>query len=210
MPVVADRFLAPWDPVYGPPFYRRLREEMRRQFPELDTGPVSAVIEANGYPDNVLIRDVNAVETLSLDSDSIDIVISNAVFEHLDNHVLAVQQLYRITRPGGWNFHQVDFRYHRSFERPLEHLLLAPETFEAQSRYCFRETGTYLRPSQLAALFRECGFAEVRFEPHMWAEPAYFQDFLGRLRRTPQSAFCQSPEEELRPLGGLFRVRKGG
>jgi len=210
IPAVADAFLAPWDPAYSPLFYRCLRCEMCRQFPELDTGPVSAVIAANGYPDDVLIRDVNPVETLSLASGSIDIAISNAVLEHLEDHRRAVQQLYRVTRPGGWNLHQVDFRYHGAFDRPLEHLLLTPAMFQARSRDCFRECGMQLRPFQLAALFREGGFAEVHFEANMLAEPAYFQDFLGRLRRTPTSDFCQCSDEELRPVAGLFRFRKGG
>src|SRR5262249_1498932 len=170
-PAVVDRFLAPWDSGYHPTFYRCVSDEIARRHPQLDLRPLSAVIDANGYPDDVLSRHADSLESLSLDNDSIDIVISNAVLEHLDEFPRAFRELYRVTRPGGCGMHQVDFRYHPSFDRPLEHLLQAPEEFDRQARECFRESGTCIRPHEMAALFRECGFREVEVAANMWASP---------------------------------------
>lgn len=208
IPAVADRFLMPWSPEYHPRFYRRFRAEMKAQYPDLDTRIVSAVIDANGYPESILRQDANGLETLSLPNDSFDYVVSNAVLEHLDDFPRSFAQLYRVTRPGGWNQHQVDFRYHPSFDRPLEHLLLSPQEFQRQSRACLRESGTYHRPFELAALFEKCGFTEVVFHVNQSAQPEYFQDFLTRLSRCPASAYHKTPAEMLSPIGGSFRVRK--
>jgi len=204
IPIVSDRFLAPWDAEYHPEFYRRLRDEIRRQHPELDLGPIDSMLDSGTYPPDVLSRVEVGVESLSLDSDSVDIVVSNAVLEHLEDHAQAFFQLYRITKPGGWGVHQVDFRYHRSFDRPLEHLLLSPSDFE-RAAGAFRDYGTYLRPFDMADLFRATGFEVRELRPNLFASPEYLQDILSRLRKARYRA---TSTRKLRILGGLFVVRK--
>jgi SAM-dependent methyltransferase len=53
-----------------------------------------------------------------------DVTLSNAVLEHVFDPLRAAVNLHRVTAPGGIGFHQVDFRDHRDFTRPLEYLLL--------------------------------------------------------------------------------------
>jgi SAM-dependent methyltransferase len=205
-PIVADRFLAPWDPNYHPEFYRHLRVELYRQHPELDLRPIDALLDSGMYPPDILSRVEAATESLSLDNNSVDIVVSNAVLEHLEDHAQAFFQLYRITKPGGSGVHQVDFRYHRSFDRPLEHLLLSPGDFDRISG-TFRELGTYLRPFEMTELFKLSGF-EVHFSPNLFASIEYLQDILPRLRKTRKSRYHAISKHNLRILGGLFIVRK--
>jgi SAM-dependent methyltransferase len=207
IPVVADRFLAPWDAEYHPQFYRRLRDELRRQYPELDLRPIDALLDSGTYCPDVLSRVESSSESLNLNSNSVDIVISNAVLEHLENHPQAFFHLYRITRPGGWGIHQVDFRYHRSFDRPLEHLLLSPSDYELVAG-AFRENGTYLRPFDMADLFTASGFEVRRFSPNLFASPEYLQDILPRLRKARKSRYRATSKHKLRMLGGLFIVCK--
>lgn len=208
IPIVADRFLSPWDPEYHPKFYRRFRDELWRQDHQVDLGPIDALLDSGAYPDHVLSRIEAPVESLSVDSNSVDFVVSNAVLEHLENHAQAFSELYRVTRPGGWGVHQVDFRYHRSFDRPLDHLLLSPGDFERIAAACFRECGTYLRPFDMADLFRTSGFEVCELRPNLLTSPEYLQQFLPLLRRARKSTYRGASEEALRTLGGLFVVRK--
>lgn len=97
-------------------------------------------------------------------SDSVDVILSNAVLEHLENHPKAFSEFFRVTKARGLGFPQVDFRDHRSFERPLEHLLMSREKFERVAIECFRERGTSL-------------------PPNLFASPEYFEDFVRRLRK---------------------------
>lgn len=207
IPIVADRFLAPWDPNYHPEFYRQLRIELRRQHPELDLRPLDAILDAGTYPPDVLSQIEVGVESMSLASNSVDIVVSNAVLEHVVDHAQAFFQLYRITKPGGSGVHQVDFRYHKSFDRPLEHLLFSLSDFERTSG-AFRESGTYLRPFDMADLFRASGFEVRNFSPDLFASTEYLQDILPRLRKARKSRYRATSEEKLRILGGLFIVHK--
>jgi SAM-dependent methyltransferase len=207
IPVVADRFLAPWDAEYHPEFYRHLRDELRRQDPKLDLRPIDALLDSGAYCPEILSRVESGTESMNLDSNSVDIVISNAVLEHLENHALAFSQLYRITKPGGWGIHQVDFRYHRSFDRPLEHLLLSPSDFE-RAAGAFRDYGTYLRPFDMVDLFSAAGFEVRDLRPNLFASPEYLQDILPRLRKARKSRYRTTSKKKLRILGGFFVVRK--
>ena len=208
IPIVADRFLKPWDPEYHPTFYREFRAEMLRRYPEVDPGPIDRLLEAGSYPEDVLRRVTSGAEQLDLPSQSVDITLSNAVFEHLEDHSKAFSELFRITNPGGWGFHQVDFRDHRSFERPLEHLLLPREKFDRIAKECFRECGTCLRPFEMIKLFEDCGFEVKEFTRNYFATPDYLEDFLPRLRKSRRSPYRGLSEEQLQVLSGFFIVRK--
>jgi SAM-dependent methyltransferase len=208
VPAVADRFLAPWDPGYHPGFYRRLLERLRQDEPHLDAGRLAACVDAGAHLPDAIGQYRHGSEDLDLPDESVDLVISNAVLEHLYDHESALRQLCRITRPGGWNLHQVDFRYHRKWDTPLEHLLWSRERFARLSRRLHCECGTMLRPYEMSRLFEGCGFRSVEFHANEFAAPAYFAGFVGRLRRAKGSPYAATPAEELRPLGGLFKVRK--
>jgi ubiquinone/menaquinone biosynthesis C-methylase UbiE len=64
---------------------------------------------------------------------SIDIHYSNATFEHLADIPASIAQLGRITKPGGVGFHQIDFRDHRNFDRPLDYLTIPSTLLEKVS-----------------------------------------------------------------------------
>jgi SAM-dependent methyltransferase len=206
-PVVADRFLAAWDPDYHLPLYTRMRDRLHQDEPYLDLRPLEAILAARGYPETVLGQRECSLETLDLADNSTDLIFSQAVVEHLWDIPRAAEQLYRVTRPGGWGFHQVDFRYHRDFQRPLEQLTLSGEEFRVLFDYSHGEVGTCLRPVEVARLFREAGFV-TSFKGNTQAEPAYLQDFIPRLRTAAGSPYRDFPTEELQVLSGMLSVRK--
>ena len=104
----------------------------------------------------------------------------------------ALRSLAGISARESVGLHQVDFRDHRDFSRPLEYLLLDEFSFHELLQGCHAECGNRVRPDAMEAMFREAGFRSSVFHPNMWAEQAYLSEFLPRLRaaratRTPAS-----------------------
>jgi hypothetical protein len=92
-------------------------------------------------------------------------------------------------------------------DRPLEHLLLSPSEFERAAGE-FRDYGTYLRPFDMADLFRASGFEVRDLRPNLFASPEYLQDILPRLRKVRKSRYRTTSMRKLRVLGAFFVVRK--
>jgi hypothetical protein len=67
-----------------------------------------------------------------LDGQQFDLIVSNAVLEHVFDFASACRMLAMLTRIGGVNSHQIDFRDHLNFERPLEFLLRSDTRFFAR------------------------------------------------------------------------------
>jgi SAM-dependent methyltransferase len=141
-----------------------------------------------------------------LADDSIDLVLSNAALEHVDDLPAVCRELYRITRPGGINSHQIDFRDHRDFGRPLE-FLTADGPIAWKHKLYETECGSRLRCSQYLEAFIASGFRVENVHVDTLAEETYLRDFLPRLRAS-RSAYGEWPEEDLRKLGARFILRK--
>jgi hypothetical protein len=135
-------------------------------------------------------------------------VILNAVLEHLFDIESAFHHLYRITKPGGIGIHQVDFRDHLDYARPLEHLLLDDEEFSQVVSSKHGERGNRYRPQEMRQLFETGGFEVKVFQPNIFATDGYLRDFLGGLRQAATSRYRDYPAEDLRVLSGLFYVVK--
>jgi SAM-dependent methyltransferase len=154
------------------------------------------------------LRRVEApLEEAPLDADSIDLVISNAVLEHLYDLPRALAALWRITRPGGVGLHQVDHRDHRDFDRPLEYLLASDDDFRRLFDRCHGECGNRHRPDEVADAFRAAGLDVLDVAGNVFAEPAYLRRFLPRLRAA-RSRYRGWPAEGLRVVSAFFRVRR--
>jgi 2-polyprenyl-3-methyl-5-hydroxy-6-metoxy-1,4-benzoquinol methylase len=139
---------------------------------------------------------------------SIDITVSCAVLEHLFDPRTAARELARVTRDGGYAIHQVDFRDHRDFTRPLEYLLLGREQFRKIFDDCNAECGNRIRPFELAAIMPEAGLVIEKMEANCHSTPEYLADFLPRLRAAADSEYREWPEQELRQLGAMVVARR--
>ncbi len=201
--IVADRFLAAWQEAFHLAVYRRLRASLARPSRYLD-----AVIVNNGYEGVMETLAEPSYALTSIGDGEVDVVYSNAVLEHVHPLDAAAHELFRITRGGGWGVHQIDLRYHRSFEMPLEHLLMSHDEFSRilDLRHC--EVGCQTRLGEAASIFRAAGFDVVRVDPNMNAPEAYLAEFIGRLRRDAISPYRDWPEDDLRAISGRLYVRK--
>jgi len=180
---VSDRFLAPWDDAYHPMFYEKLLEAWQ--------GPsdaLRAVIHAKGYPAEILTCIDQPAESLTrIPDETFHVVFSNAVLEHVSDLPAVVGTLRRITKEGGFNNHQIDFRDHRDFSRPLEFLLMDDSKFSATAKD-YPDLGNRWRPSQVIELFERAGFSILLKNFDAPVPHDYLQAFLARLHAS-QSPF---------------------
>jgi hypothetical protein len=209
-PMVADKFLSPWEPEYHPRFYEALRKRLATAYNgEVDLTPLDRILQYRGYPTDVIRCIQSQSEDLhEIPDNSVDVILSNAVLEHLVDPVNAFQEFYRISRANAFGFHQVDFRDHRDFAWPLEYLLLSPEAFMQMFHKRHGECGSQWRSSEMRQFFMEAGFTILNFEPNMFATDAYLRDFEPRLRAASESRYRNTPYDELRIISGHFSVFK--
>jgi SAM-dependent methyltransferase len=110
-------------------------------------------------------------EKLPLKDDSFDLIYTNAAFEHFLLPTQAVQEMYRVTRPGGISFHCVDHRDHRNFRKPLDFLALEDDQWiEVFKKLKQQDLSSYshtnrMRSSEVVTLFEEHGFKTVKVLP---------------------------------------------
>lgn len=202
---VADRFLAPWDPAYHGPFFRALAERLARERPGLDRAPLEALLVAGRWVPAAVTGWPRGSEDLrDVPDGRFDVVLSNAVFEHVRDVPTTLGNLSRITRPGGCGIHQVDFRDHRDFARPLEFLTLDGAVFARLFEECHGECGNRWRAGALAGAFVEAGFELLAQAPNLHAEP----DYLRELRPRLHADFAGLPDSELSVLSACLTVRR--
>lgn len=200
---VADRFLAAWDEQYHPQFYRMLRARWNGP-----AGGLDAVIAANGYPSEAIGQIARSAEQLDHIGDaSFDLVLSNAVLEHVQDLPQVARNLARITRSPGSNMHQIDFCDHGARSRPLEFLLLSNREQEASFKRMHGELGNRQRASEANSHFQAAGFVVETIEKNGLVDENYLREFLPRLRQS-RSAYRDWPVEDLRIIGALFTLRK--
>lgn len=202
--VAVDRFFCDWDPSYHPAFYSTLVERAEARYPGVRFEALRDVVDAFGHtgPRLQIVR--SGLDDLKVLADaSVTISYSNAALEHLDRPREGLLELGRVSRKGGLGFHQIDFRDHRDFSRPLEFLTMTDEEFLEKAVAASYSLGNRLRPSEYLQLFNDAGFGTT-FTPNMFAEPAYLTEVTNRLHPRYRSF----GEEELRQISGrVFTTR---
>ena len=207
---VADRFLVPFDPAYHLKLYQRLKQLLAEHASVVSLDPVVEVIRRKQHSAVGLRAYATALEDLANVIDApFNVTASNAVFEHLFSPRAAILSLYRVTADDGIGLHQVDFRDHRDFSKPLEFLLDDERTFAVLFEKEFGQVGGRVRPFQMEAMFREAGFARVDFHANLFAEKNYLDVFVPRLRKALASPFCKTDVDALSPISGRFVVGRG-
>lgn len=204
---VVDRWLARWSEPFHGPVYSGIADRLDKQT-GFDVAPLRRMVEAKGYVDDTIncVREPSEALT-SIADGAFDAVISNAVLEHIEVPEAAFAEFFRVTRPGGAGLHQVDFRDHRNFDRPLDHLLMRPDAFDRLNRRYHLEYGSRRRQPDYASLLVGAGFTIERYESNETANPAYLEEVLAKLARTGRMQ-AEWSREALADLGGLFFLRR--
>lgn len=201
--IVADRFLSRWQEDFHLPLYQEVQRMLCRSSRILDE-----VVRQRGYDGLIEQLEEPAWDLKSIENGSVDLVYSNAVLEHVHPLPDAARELYRVTAKGGYGIHQVDFRYHRSLDRPLEHLLFTREEFEELTEFTHAEVGTQWRVKEVVNFFRQAGFEITRVDVQMTATDSYMRSFLPRLRASQASPYKDWAEADLAGIGARIFARK--
>jgi SAM-dependent methyltransferase len=207
--MVVDRFLVEFQDHYHFPLYERLKVKLAVEMPDLDLSPVDLCLQNRCHVPEALRSFRTPLEDLrGLPENSVDVVFSNAVFEHFYSPARAFKALARVCRIDGLGFHQVDFRDHRDFSKPLEYLLPGKKDFRLLFESRHGECGNRLRPHETHPLLEQAGFEIIRFEPNIFAEADYLAEFMPRLRTAADSPYRESGQECLSTLSGRYSVRR--
>lgn len=205
---VSDRFLVRFDRQYHPRVYGALRPLIVKEYSNASLAAIDTCLEA-GTHESVLETIECSIEDFSAEmSDRFDITLSNAVLEHLFDPKRAAESMFRISKRDSVGLHQVDFRDHRSFDRPLEYLLDDEFTFARTFAECHGECGNRVRPTQLTQMFRAAGFSGIELIENMWADDGYLSSFIVRLQGALASPYSQMDPKLLRAICGRIVLRK--
>ena len=200
---VADRFLVPWDDEYHPAFYRAFLAAWNGPLPAVDQ-----ILDAGAHSPAVVSSIPSPAENLAdIAPAAFDLVMSNAVLEHVYAMPAVCRELGRVTAPGGLNMHQIDFRDHLDGIRQLDFLIMPDDEYQLEFERTHGERGNRLRPSEARILFEQNGFELVDFEINLRCRPQYFEEFVPRLRAS-KSRYRQWPRHDLLILGGRLVFRK--
>ncbi len=198
---VADRFLTDWNRFYHPRFYRSLRDTWPGEAHMIDR-----VLAAGQYPPDVIRCIKQPAEKLdTVIAEPFDLVVSTAVLEHVYDVDATCRALAHVTRSGGRHHHQIDFRDHKDFSRPLEFLLFDEKAYLRVWRDGRR--GNRVRLSECLAAFRSAGFEVEHVEINARPTGAYLDDFSARLA-TSQSPLRNTAPADLEALGAAVTLRR--
>jgi SAM-dependent methyltransferase len=206
---VADRWRPCWHDGYHRPLYHSLAAAIARRHPEADVSPIRAVAEAGRHDERLVPAFDDAERLLGVEPGAYDLVISNAVFEHIVDVELAVGRIFEVLKPGGISCQQVDLRDHRDFARPLEFLLMSA----AQERRWLAESehhqGCQRRRRDYEAAFARAGFETMSEYITLRSEADYLEDFLRRLSAANPERFAQlAGDATLGDLGMTYVHRR--
>jgi hypothetical protein len=200
---VGDRFPAYWDPDFQPLFFRALLERVEPRGPDF-TAPLRRLLAAGAFTPDVIESYDTGAEHIARIGRMFDLVLSNAVLEHVENLQVAVANIACVMAPGAIGFHQVDFRDHHHFDNPLEYLTIPRDEFAEERRAQFCERGATWRVSDVAAAFEDAGLV-VRPHVNLRTTPEYLAGIRPRL----QPEFAALPDEELLATSALFVTARG-
>jgi SAM-dependent methyltransferase len=149
-------------------FYARLFERLRAQVPHCDLESLRrAVGDVPGAVDGrlqyVVRSDFNIAAAVP--ERSVDVVFSNAAFEHLDDVENTLHQISRTVRPGGVLVSEVDLRTHSRWIRDKDPNNIYRYSDRTYRRFRFPGIPNRVRPQQ----YRECleanGWGRIEIRP---------------------------------------------
>lgn len=194
--VEADRYLVEYDDTFHSALYNKLLSKVHKEFPEANTELIETAVQERTHSlKNFSFYKCGLEDMSTIPDKSFDIIVSNAVLEHLKDPVPAFAELARVTKTDGYGFHLVDFRNHNDFARPLEFLLM-PEDEQvifimARNYSC----GNGWRVSEYKKLFEQNSFSVETLLPSKLAEGNYFSQFISRLKDSG-SRYVKFAEED--------------
>jgi hypothetical protein len=117
----------------------------------------------------------------------------------------AIQNLYRISKPGALGIHEISFEVARDPARPLDYLLLERGEFQTLFERTRGRCGNRLRVHEFTELIQKSGFLISSFQIQKNADPVYLCDFRWRLEK--EATYSIPTEEALSVLEAGFVIQ---
>lgn len=161
-----------------------------------------ASVEALLAAVNARVRTDGLAGLRSLPTDSVDLVFSQAVLEHvpLAEFAATARELHRVLRPRGIASHRIDFKDH--LQGSINSLRFSEALWEKP--WFAMGSGFYtnrLRFSAAKAAFEQAGFAVSVLEQDRWRAPPIAPAKL-------DAAFRDLSDDDLRTSGAVLLMRK--
>lgn len=205
---VADPFLAEYDDTFHTALYNKLLSKVYEEFPEADPELIEAAVQKRSHSlENFSSYKCGLEDMSAIPGQSFDIIVSNAVLEHLKDPLPAFAELARVTKTHGYGLHQVDFRNHNDFSHPLEFLLMPEDEQTLFMMVRNYSCGNGWRVSEYKKLFEHNDFSVETLLPTGLADEDYFSQFMPRLKESG-SRYVTFAKEDLRITHAHFTVKK--
>jgi SAM-dependent methyltransferase len=199
---VADPFPPRWHDTFHPFVYEYLAT--------LNGGSAELGRSARaGTLDTICVRQIAepAEDLHSLKDREFDVVLSNAVLEHMHDLDRVCSELARVTKTGGANIHQIDLGYHKNRDRPLDHLLMSDSEFYAEANAAHFEYGNRWRASEFIARFESAGLEVNYAYINQRAESEYLTEVHRKIRKA-RRPYAYWPTDDLGVLSLLVVARR--
>jgi SAM-dependent methyltransferase len=195
---VLDLYPPSWHDKFHPVVYAHLAQMVG------GSGELERSAKAAGFQ-NICVRQVSepAENMKSLRSKEFDVVLSNAVLEHMRDLDSVCSELARVTKIGGLNIHQIDLGYHKNRERPLDHLLLSEVDFYQEANAAQFEYGNRWRAKEFIARFERAGMVIRHVYVSQRADPGYLGEVREQIRSSGRP-YGFWPAEDLAVLSFLL------
>lgn len=182
-----DKYPVRWQEPYHSAFYDALLKEY-------NNSAVINSIKESKFKNLTFFSDLSEIADASY-----DVVVSNSVLEHIEYFESFAQEMGRVTKRGGAQFHGVDFADHRNYGGPLEYLLYDEETFDKIFKIRLGECGHQRRPKEVIEFFEKNGFLSSEVDCTNFAEDDYMSYLVARLRMT-NSKYKNWSKEDLKAV----------
>jgi ubiquinone/menaquinone biosynthesis C-methylase UbiE len=135
---------------------------------------------------------------VSVEDQSVDVVLSNSFLEHVEDIDGVIAEMARVTRPGGFGVHSIDGNDHRIYGDGGIHSL----DFLRQEAGGMVHGSNRIRPLEFPALFARRGFTFQQLIPRQTLR------VTSALRASLAEPWRDMPKAMLRVKTGILVVRK--
>lgn len=153
---------------------------------------------ANRAKDGMKLLTTTSERLEGVPDNSIDLSVSNAVFEHIADVNATFAALSRVSRLGGLTCHQVDLRHHKNFLRPWDFLLIPNHRWQAADGL---HSGNRLRLHEFLDAAHHWGWRTVavnlQHERASKEAQSYAAKTLSQLRRCARCKYQNWPRRDL-------------